>query len=382
MRRPIGIRYFEITANPVYREWQKEILKIIYNDYNLLKLYGKEYPIINFNAERSISRIEEITTCYDLSERRDMYDIDKTICHNFREIVGPHIKNGKEMQFMLNKIKLSPFGTVDWLSAKLGPYEQTVFTSDILEYELYKYYRKTRGTIVTKNREEILEELPLRNEIHSDHSQYDIVTTGVGRNGALSIQIFYSFINRQNNDYVSPFSIIPETYATRQGRVQMIPEGAFSLHNDKPLDYKKTITNYNLERVCYRKILEDLYGHPIINADNTLMIAPRDNVIIDNIANCLDNENGYFALLGVAVDLVTLRATLCFYLRIDDENFPYKDIMVTDEKTQLVTLEELPNFIANKNITNETAATFAFLLSDEAFTYSLKRSEVNRKIEK
>ncbi|MEG1299683.1 MAG: hypothetical protein RSC93_03185 [Erysipelotrichaceae bacterium] len=370
MRKPIATRYYEIVNKEKYLKWQTEILKKIYDDFNMLDLFGKEYPVICFPAaHKKEGGIENITTSYDLLTDMEVFDTKKTLCRNFSEIVEPRIQTRNELEFMFKKAKINEQGELEWFSTKVGTYEQNLYTTGILEYELYRYYRTTRGEVPNLSGEDILKQLPLRQEIHNFSNQFDIVTHGLNRNGAISIQLFYTFIDVKQNAYVVPVKKLSDTVANKQFRYQIVPEGGYRLHNDKIVDNEKLFINYNLKKVCMRQILENLYGHENIKADDKLVYNPRENEIVNYLMNRIDNKKAYFEMLGLTMDLVTLRPTLSFILRIDDENFPYTELVNKEgeEKIEIIKIKDLPKSFFELSVTNESAGMYDLLTKNKIF---------------
>lgn len=84
-----------------------------------------------------------------------------------------------------------------------------------------------------------------------------------------------------------------------------------------------------------------------------------------------------FEFLGVDFDLITLRQTLAFVLKIDDENFFYDNEIRRNEENQFVKFTSLKNLEAliqdeNLPVLNETAATYALLKKNHLYEELLK----------
>lgn len=375
MREPIGIRYYKIVRSEKYLAWQTEILKKIYNDFSLIKLGEKEYPIVCFEPMHDEKDKERITTNYDLLTDIEMYDIQKSICKNFGEIVKPHMHYKDELAYMLHKMEINDQGYLEWFSTKVSDYEQTMFTSNILEYELYKYYRATRGEVPNVSRAEILDNLPLRKSIHGNHSQFYTLTHGEGRNAEISIQMFYTFYDKDKMSYVFPCGEVPKNAATKQGRFQFFPEGGYRLRNRRLADNEGLFMNYKLDVACNRIFLEQIYGHKEIHSRDNLIINPNENIILNSLNKSKRNKKAFYDMLGMTIDLVTLRPTVSFILRVDEEDYNFRKGLSSNNeemKIEVVALDDIKKYVLEKNITNESAGMY-YLLNKNRYYRNILR---------
>lgn len=363
MREPIGVRYYKITSSEKYLKWQIEILKKIYSDFNMQVIGGKEYPIVLFEMEKNEGNIEAVSGGYDLLTDVEHYDIKKTICRNFAQIVEENMRDKKELSYMIHSFDINEKNKVEYFSTKISSYEQIMYTSNILEYELYKLYRETRGEVPNWSRSEILQHLPLRNALHLNHSQFFVVTHGEGRNAGISIQLCYMVFDKKCMDYVIPYALLPDNIASKKGRLQFLPEGGYRLHNKSIADNERIFKNYKMNIACRRILLEQIYGHPEINARDKLIINPNENMIISKIDDLRKQREAYFDSLGVTIDLVTLRPTISFILRIDAHDFVYDEYKSNNNNVNIrkIQMNDLDKFMLANRLTNESAGMYALL---------------------
>lgn len=363
MREPIGVRYYKITNSEKYLIWQTEILKRIYSDFNIQMIGGKEYPIVIFEMEKKDGNVETVSGGYDLMTDIEHYDINKTICRNFSQIVEPNMRDKKELSYMLHSFNINEKNKVDYFSTKVSSYEQIMYTSNILEYELYKLYRETRGVVPDWSRSEILQHLPLRNALHLNHSQFFVVTHGEGRNAGISVQVCYMVFDKNCMDYMIPYALLPDNIASKKGRLQFLPEGGYRLHNKTIADNERIFKNYRMNIACRRILLEQIYGHAEISAKDKLIINPNENIIIGKIDDLRRRREAYFDSLGVTIDLVTLRPTISFILRVDAPDFGYDKYKSNNDSINVrkVQMEDLDRFMSANRLTNESAGMYALL---------------------
>lgn len=370
MREPIGVRYYKITGSEKYLKWQTEVLSKIYNDFAFLKVGNKRYPVVCFEPEKGRDFISKVSTDYDLLTDMDVLDINKSICRNFGEIVEPHMHYKEELAYMMHTMSINDQNRLEWFSTKISDYEQTMYTSNILEYELYKYYRETRGIVPDCDGIEILEHLPMRKAIHGKRSQFYVVTHGEGRNAGISVQMFYAFYDKEKGEYMTPYAKLPNNVTTKQGRYQFLPEAGYRLHNKRLADNEDIFTNYRLSLACNRILLEQVYGYEEIHSRDNLILNQSEDIILRRINKNMVNKKAYFDILGVTVDLVTLRPTISFILRVDEEEFPYRTGLESNNpemKLELMGVDDIEDFLLDNIVTNESIGMYYLLNKNKAF---------------
>ncbi len=377
MREPIGKRYYKIVGSKKYRDWQSAVLEKIYSDVPFLRLGDNKYPVVCYQAS-TVKEVSTASSSYDLLLDMEMFDIKKTICNNFKEIVDPHIRNKDELAYVLHVMNINDQSELEWFATKVGSYEQIMYTSNVLEYEMYKYYRKTRGEIPTCTREDILNNLPLRKCIHGNNSQFYTITHGKGFNPGINLQVFYSYYDEGEAAYKTPYGILPDNIASKQGQTQLLPEGGYRLRNKSLADNEKLFKNYKMDIACYKLILEQLYGYKEIAARDDVSFNPKGNPILFELTQRYARGDGFFEMLGVTIDLVTLRPTISFISRIDDAGFSYtKDLNSSNEKLNVETMKvrKLKEFMRDSLVTNESAGMYNLLQNNRVFKSMVAQDE-------
>jgi len=369
-REPIGVRYYKITSSEKYLAWQTEILSKIYTDFSFLKMGDKTYPVVCFEPSKERDFVSRVSTDYDLLTEMDAMDINKPICRNFGEIVEPHMMYKEELAYMIHTLSINDQNKLDWFSTKVSNYQQTMYTSNILEYELYKYYRETRGIVPDLSGTEILEHLPLRKAIHGNRTQFYVVTHGEKRNAGVSIQLFYTFYDKDKRAYMTPFAQLPNNVAMKQGRYQLLPEAGYRLRNKRLADNEGLFANYKLNIACNRILLEQIYGHEEVKDRDKLLVNPNEDPVLRRINKNLVNKEAVFDMLGVTIDLVTLRPTLSFILRIDEHDYPYRSGISSNNlemKVETMKVDELEKFLMDTRVTNESMGMYYLLNQHDAY---------------
>jgi hypothetical protein len=105
--------------------------------------------------------------------------------------------------------------------------------------------------------------------------------------------------------------------------------------------------------------------------DDDLNRIYRNTKIMD-IKNGVKTGKYKFEFLGVDFDLITLRQTLAFVLRIDDENFDSNNEFRKNEENKSIEFKSLKNLEsdiaeANTPVMVEAAATYALLQKNHLY---------------
>lgn len=235
------------------------------------------------------------------------------------------------------------------IKAHVGTYMQNVLQSHILEYELYRFYRKQfkkssdwEKKLKDMSREEILEYLPLRRRIHeSQTKEQNIFCNGAGRDSLLSVQIMV-MVKNYSGSYDCLRIRRSENVAAKAGYIQLIPSGGFeSINSD--MCREAQWTNYSLNKVLFRELAEECFGLPDDEKnDKTNPEAIYYHKDIEKVVEGLIGEEKtvQFEFLGIAESLVGLRPELCFLMKIDNIDL-VNDITCNEESDKQIHLIDI-----------------------------------------
>lgn len=364
--KKLSKEYNNGITSPDYIEWELNTLKSIYHDIPFVKVFGKEYPAYVVKGADSVTFPFE-----SLSENGTLNPIAPPLLYeetpwfnDFKKIVGPNIHYPDLYGYTSNGFKFDDEGNICGMYCTPRTYKESVYTCHILQYELWAVYQK-----IGKERYATLDDLPMRKKIHQDRSNYEIITSGCNRSALNDVTIAVVDYNEQKEEYCIATALRSENVATFPGYFSFIPSGGYELYELESNQNESVIKeNFSVIGALYREYIEELFGDKDFGkatGDDDLNRLYK-NSKIRNIKKGIRAGTYKFEFLGVDFDLITLRQTLAFVLRIDDENFFYDNEFKKNEENIYVKFEplnHLEEYIVKNNIPTmvETAATFALL---------------------
>jgi hypothetical protein len=364
-------KYYSTLESKEFLEWENVVLKKIYNQYPYTKAFDSEYPVVCFKSALKVSY--PFNSLFDKDELVTVvedYKINLSIQKEYKNIVGNNIMRPTLKGFMLDRINLNENGDMIGFKAKTGTYEQNVYSSHILEYELYKTYKKGLKDINQMSADTIISHMPLRQAIHQNVSQRDVLTTGVNRYSLLGVQVFVVFRHHIDNEYRVLVIERSEKVATKPGYYQFIPSGGFEIFENSD-DDEILRNNFSIRKVLFRELIEEAFGEE--EYEHNVKGVPVENVLNHSSVKSLiklinkegDEKSVYFEFLGTVVDLVGLRNELSFILRIDDTSFSENNFNSNHESkdVQLIKLNRLSKSIKSDKLNQGSAGLF-YLVSE------------------
>lgn len=364
-------KYYATLGSQEFIAWQSMVLKKIYNEYPFIKAFGSEYPAVCFKSAIKVSYpFESIYDQDELVIDIGDYKTNSSIQKKYKYLVGDNIMRPNIKGFMLDKIELNNNGDMIRFKAKTGTYEQNVYSSHILEYELYQTYIKGLKNINQMSADTLIGHFPLRSAIHHNLSQKDVLTTGTTRSSLLGVQIFVVFRNHEDNQYKVLVIKRSEKVAAKPGYYQFIPSGGFEIFENSD-DDEILRNNFSIRKVLFRELIEEAFGEE--DYEHNEKGVPVENILNHSIIKSLvkiinkegDEKGVYFEFLGTVVDLVGLRNELSFILRIDDTSFSENNFKPNHESkdVQIIGLDRLSKFIKSDKLNQGSAGLF-HLVSD------------------
>lgn len=342
-----------------------------YSDFKKKNVYSKEdicredYKIEN--GEVVFPPFEEtsimtIGTSKEINEKR-------CLLKQYRKIIGDAVQNPKLIGFSLDHYDLNGKGEITHIYPKLGTYEYNVFSSHILEFELFKAYKKLSGEKDIPI-ETLWKYLPFRRYIHfgtGEKSEIsEILFSGVRRFSLLSVQCIVVFKDYNHKDYrtlLMKRSTNPKKVSAKLGYYQFLPAGGFELYEKELIhSFEIVLENYSLRKAIFREYLEEVFDEKefkavdaVDNAETTDRILNHPQVL--DVLDMIENGKASLNLLGVTVDLVALRHEISFVLLIDDENYSRKSFCPNDEFTRensraskiRIPIQEVEKLLSNKD---------------------------------
>ena len=349
-----------------YLEWEIQSLRAIYSDLEFINEFGEEHPEIVFEGSSQVSYPFD-----SLNEQENLLPIVEPInfrdfphYEEFKKIVGPNIHYPDLYGFTNVGLLFDEEGKVSGFKAIPRTYKETVFSSHILHYELWCAFQKTAG-----KRPATLDDLPIRKMIHGNSSNMDVIISGCRRSALCDVCLAVLAYDREENDYDIAIATRSSNVACFPGYLSIIPSGGFELYE---LEHNQSISvirkNFSIRAAVFREYIEEIFGNtefeePTGNDDLKRIL--RDSHIKE-LREKLD-KTFFFEFLGVSYDVLTLRPSFTFVLRIDDPDFLYNnDVRFNYENIWIknISLSELEVFIKERRDTNP-------LMHESAGVYNL-----------
>lgn len=364
--------YNEGIIDKAYLEWEMRTLKRIYHDIPMVTVFGKDYPV------HVIQGSESVTYPFNsLTEHGILLPVEEELSYqespwykDFVKIVGPNIRFPELYGFTNRGFVLDQEGKISGLNALPRTYKETVFSCHILQYELWQVYQK-----IGKERVGTLEDLPMRKAIHQGKTNLEVIMSGCNRSALNDVTIAVIDCNGRTGEYDIASAVRAENVATFPGYYSFIPSGGFELYElEDRQDATVIKENFHVLGALYREYIEELFGDEEFGkaTGNDDLNRLYRNEKIRALRKGIRDGLYHFAFLGVSFDIVTLRQSLTFVLRIDDEDFFYdNEIKKNSEHVSVKfhSLKTLDEYIRSSEIPvlPETAATYALLMKSPIF---------------
>lgn len=370
--KQLADKYNKGIIDPEYIEWEQRTLKSIYHDIPLVNVWGKDFPALVIPGAEAIKfPFDSLTKEGSLLPIEEPLQYEQTPWFNdFRKIVGPHIHYPNLYGFTSCGFNRDSEGKILSMQARPRTYKETVYTCHILQYELWTVYQK-----IGKERIATLEDLPMRKAIHDGHSNLDVLLSGCNRSALNDVTIAVIDYNDQTEAYCIATATRSENVATHPGYFGFVPSGGFELYELEENQSETVIQeNYAVIGALYREYIEELFGDTSFGkaTGNDDLNRLYRNSNIKSLRKGVRAGTYKFEFLGVIFDLTTLRQTLAFVLRIDDEDFYYSNEIRKNEENRyvkMVSLRSLDKLVTKDRlpVMVESAAAYSLLKENHLY---------------
>ncbi len=362
-----------------YLTWEMGTLRNIYPECDFVFEFDRSFPSIVFEGSKKI-----VYPFDSLNNPNNLLPIAKTIdykdnnCYlEFNRIVGPNIHFPNLYGFTNVGLLFDEYGMVLGFRSIPRTYKETVFSGHIMHYELWKAFIKCGDT-----RLGTLDDLPIRKAIHKDKTNDEVIISGCGRSSLCDVCLAVMAYDKEEGDYNIAVATRSSKVACYPGYLSIVPSGGFELYE---LENKQTSSvikkNFSIIAALYREYIEEIFGdtdfdHPTGNDDlrrlyrNKHIKALREKM----------NELYFFEFLGVSYDIISLRPTFSFVLKIDDPDFMYDNqIKANEENTGIdfISLNELDNVVIENNnrypMMCESAGVYALLKKNHLYVDAMEK---------
>ena len=289
---------------------------INFQEQLLMEYYGNKYFTYVFNKLMQVYCVKGADISYPFnglklhtySNDKQLKYTDSKYYNEYRDIVSKNIHRPDLIGYMLDRFDFNKDGEITGIHTWTGTYTENVYTSHILEYEVYKAYLEYRSThkVDTYN-------LVLRNAIHKDGIESSL-RSGNNRASLLGVQMLVVFLDAETQKYQTLVIKRSNDVLNKPGFYQFVPSGGF-----EAVDNNCVAESYNLMSAIFREYLEEvILGQ--VNDYETVNGIMKESAV-RQIIEYLDNGSADFKFLGSVTDLCGLRHELSFVLIIHDDTF-------------------------------------------------------------
>lgn len=350
--------FWKTIQTKEYDEFVNLVMKQYYGTSFFTRINNKDYGVFCVlgrpsSQTRSIKDYDDICDL-DGSELTD-FDICKHQKYNqnkwyaeYSTILEGKIRYPNRPGYMLDEISINADGYLDKLRVHVGTFAENVYSTHVLEYELYKTYLDYHQKDLNDSRiwNQLKESLIIRNRMHEDVPSYSdegfnekmrkSLLKGVNRDALLSVQMLVIIKSNRTHKYEVKIIQRSNDVVIKPGIYQFIPSGGFEILNDSDDDiYDDLELEENFSPGCaiFREYLEELFNVPEFEGGGTGSIEERllKDSRIRKIENMLTNGEADFHFLGSVVDLAGLRHELSFALIIHDETYSETQFLANEE---------------------------------------------------
>jgi len=373
--------FIQTTQSVAFRSFVAEVMRRYYGKAFFTSVNGRDYPVFSLPGRKfdKVKSIRDFDALGDITNSVlcdfDIQDHQKykqyTWYTEYSKILGRTIRYPNRPGYMLDELQLNDSGEVCGISVHVGTYAENVYSTHVLEYELYRLYRSYNAEDPADQSvwDKILQSMPLRDRMHPDmplresgsyySEMFRSLLRGTGRESLLSVQMIVVMKSEKSKKYEVTIIKRSDMVAILPGVYQFIPAGGFEILNDSNDDVYDDIEleeNFSLGCAVFREYLEELFNLPEFEGNGSGSIEERlmkDERII-HIEEMLKNGDADLQFLGSVMELSGLRQELSFALVIHDSEYSKQRFIANEEcKKGSVYTIPLDEFERKKSIWKE-----------------------------
>lgn len=364
--------FYRHSTEKKFVKWQNNILKKIYDDLPLVNLFNQTHLVVVHKAANKIhypfrENMKEFGELINLNVPE--LKLDRRQKHYYKIMKGT-IKRPNLVGFELDEYVINENNEIMGFKANVCQYKHTVLTSHILEYELFKAYKKSKGKLINCSTDEILKKLSYRNQIHHGQSNADIMIKGHNRHSLLSVQMMIVGYHEKDDTYCTLLFKRSEKVAIKPNYWHIVPAGGYEIFEKEGTVHKYIIKqNFDVELALFRELIEEVFNGKDYEANEegeVNEIIHRHPDIVD-LESLLRTGDATLEFLGNVTDLVSLRQELSFLLVVDNPQFFKKNFKHNFEgiDLQMVPVNELQDFLEDELLYPSSAGLLALAKESE-----------------
>ena len=350
--------FWKTQQTKEFEEFVDSLMKRYYGSRFFTKINDKEFGVFCVPGKRqpSVKSIKDfdilcdfdnsVLSDFDIYEHQS-YTNNKWYAE-YSKILEGKLRYPNRPGYMLDEITTDTDGCFDKLRVHVGTFAENVYSTHVLEYELYRAYLEFKGKNIDNLDiwQKVKESLSIRNKIHEnalnsfennfDSCIYSSLLSGNGRDSLLSVQMLVIIKSERTHKYEAKIIQRSNDVIIKPGMYQFIPSGGFEILNDSDDDIYDDLEledNFSPGCAVFREYLEELFNVPEFEGGGTGSIEERllkDKRIME-IEDMLHNGDAEFQFLGSVIDLAGLRHELSFVLVIHDETYSKTQFLANEE---------------------------------------------------
>ena len=360
-----------------YLKWEIKTLSNIYSERSFVSEFGRLFPAVVFEgSKKTVYPFDSLNDPDNLLPIAETIDYKNNSCYaEFNKIVGPNIHFPDLYGFTNVEMLFDEYGMVSGFKSVPRTYKETVFSGHILHYELWKAFKKCGDTRLAT-----LEDLPIRRAIHKDKTNDEVIFSGCGRSSLCDVCLAVMAYDKEGDNYNIAVATRSLNVACYPGYLSIVPSGGFELYELENKQTPSTVRkNFSMVAAIYREYIEELFGDtdfdsPTGNDDLRRLYRNR------HIKELREKINELFEFLGVSFDLISLRPTFSFVLKIDDPDFMYENQIKTNDENadiKFISFDEFDDYVIENYdqypIMGESAGVYALLKKNHLYSDAMKK---------
>ena len=350
--------FWKTTQTKEYDEFVVSVMERYYGLQFFTRINNKVFGVFCVSGKPS-STVLSIKDFDDLCDFEGSKLSDFDVCDHqtytqnkwyaeYSTILDGKIRYPNRPGYMLDEIITDQDGFFDKFRVHIGTFAENVYSTHVLEYELYKAFGEFKDKDINDSVvwEQIKSFLPIRNKMHEDalrlpadnsmKGMYHSLLKGTGRDSLLSVQMLVIIKSKRTHKYEVKIIQRSNDVVIKPGIYQFIPSGGFEILNDSDDDiYDDLELEENFSPGCaiFREYLEELFNVPEFEGGGTGSIEERllKDRRITVIEKMLRNGEANLQFLGSVVDLAGLRHELSFVLVIHNEAYSETQFLANEE---------------------------------------------------
>lgn len=347
-------KFYAIKNSPDYKKFEREYLTEYYGlDFftdttkGTIPVFTVPYSRMDASlAKESIRDFDSLgnkdNVVFSFSAKEHQNYKKKKYYKEYHYLVGSKIKAPDRPGFMLKQLICDENEKMVQFRGYVGTYAENVYTNHVLEYELFKLYKKRdRGYGY------LIENSVIRNSMHESvrspkgspeykESMRKSLCSGEARDSLLSVQMLV--LLRNGNDYDIKIIQRSKDVAVAPDRYQFVPSGGFEILNDSTNGYTdfEIKDNYSAGCAVFREYLEELFGMEEFegkgNGSVNEALLKEERILTIN--RLIKEKKADFCFLGSVMDLAGLRHELSFLFVVHDEEYNVNNKFLGNEESK------------------------------------------------